>query len=192
VVVAVAATGVVLAAVPVAVAETGVGVILGRRSCCPIWRFCGTTVGLAAVSACRGMPCAAAMLERVSPAFTRYVPARAVAEAALVLVPVPVAVGISARGEVAAGLGATVVASGRTGVAGGGLLAQAAAKSSSGKALSRNRYERSVTFLRIKSSSVRCQQRLGHAVRLPLRAVALAVRSRQRQCVGERGIQPQE
>jgi hypothetical protein len=173
--VAVAATAVVLAAVPVAVAETTVGVTLGMTSCCPIWRFCGTTVGLAAVSACRGMPCAAAMLERVSPAFTMYVPARAVTEAALVLVPVPVAVGISARGEVAAGLGATIVGSGLTGVGGGGLLAQAAVKSSSGRALNRTGDKRSVTFLRIKSSSVRCQQRLGYAVRPPLRVVALAV-----------------
>jgi hypothetical protein len=71
------------------------------------------------------------MLERVSPAFTRYVPALTVAETALVLVLVTVAVGISARGEVAAGLGATIVGSGLTGVGGGGLLAQAAVKSSS-------------------------------------------------------------
>jgi hypothetical protein len=75
------------------------------------------------------------MLESVSPAFTRYVPARGVAEAAMVLV--PITVGRSVRGEPATGLGAAIVGNRVTGVGGGGLLAQATVRSSSsGVALS--------------------------------------------------------
>jgi len=65
-----ATTGVVLPVALVAVAETGAGVALGMLSCWPIWRFAGVTVGLAAMSAGNGTPCAEAMAKSVSPAFT--------------------------------------------------------------------------------------------------------------------------